>query len=98
MFQYNAARLEVLHRQILIFIRDERAPVRGRPVPSSVGVPRWIGKWLRTPRSLGEGTFGRVFAGWSPKKTAVAIKVFSQPVKREIRRHQEIMGRIGYHV
>lgn len=97
-FEYTSAGLEVFHQQILNFIRDERVPVRGCPIPSSVGEPTRVGRYFCTPTIVGKGTFGKVFAGWSPKGTSVAIKQFSRPVGHVIRRHLEIMHQVGHHV
>ena len=66
--------------------------------PSSVRAPISIGGYNWSPHAFAQGTFGKVSAGWTNDGRPIAIKVFKKPKEAEIRGHQEIMKRIGYHV
>ena len=66
--------------------------------PTSVRQPLVIGEYHCSPSAFAQGTFGKVSAGWTKDGTAVAIKVFKNPLESEIRSHQQLMQYIGKHV
>ena len=66
--------------------------------PGSVGLATALGNYYCSPRAFNQGTFGKISAGWNKIGETVAIKVFKNPKKSEIRSHIELMGSIGQHV
>ncbi|KAL8820948.1 MAG: hypothetical protein Q9223_000936 [Gallowayella weberi] len=60
--------------------------------------PKWsMNKLSLLARAFKEGTFGRVSVGWDKDGRPVAIKIFKQPQKSELRSHVELMKSIGQH-
>ena len=66
--------------------------------PASVNSSLPMGNYSCSPSAFAQGTFGKIYAGWSHNGRPVAIKVFKRPVENEVRGHQELMAQIGYHV
>ena len=69
--------------------------------PASIGLPISIcgGKFLTSPNTIGEGTYGLVRAGWERESgNGVAIKKFKDPDKKTINHHKSIMRLLGEHV
>ncbi|KAL9013851.1 MAG: hypothetical protein Q9173_001480 [Seirophora scorigena] len=66
--------------------------------PGSVGLATALGNYYCSPRAFNQGTFGKISAGWNKSGETVAIKVFKNPKKSEIRSHVKLMEFIGKHV
>lgn len=94
---YSAPAFE---QDLIQFMRSHHGPewsLNNFLSPSSVGTPNLIGGYRCSPHAFAQGTFGKVSAGWTNDGRPVAIKVFKKPKSDEIRGHQELMKRIGYH-
>ncbi|KAL9018169.1 MAG: hypothetical protein Q9185_004531 [Variospora sp. 1 TL-2023] len=65
--------------------------------PGSVGLATAMGNYYCSPRAFNQGTFGKISAGWKKSGETVAIKVFKNPKKSEIRSHVKLMESIGQH-
>ena len=66
--------------------------------PSSVGLPVPLGQYYCSPSAFGEGTFGKISAGWTQSGELVAIKTFKQPRRSQVDSHEQLMNSIGKHV
>ncbi|KAL8731002.1 MAG: hypothetical protein Q9166_003653 [cf. Caloplaca sp. 2 TL-2023] len=66
--------------------------------PSSIGRPTALGNYYCSPRAFNQGTFGKISVGWNKSGGTVAIKIFKDPKRSEIRSHIKLMKSIGQHV